>query len=73
MLDLVYHKSNPLFTTVVDGNIFLKIGKTITWEKTLQEDIIFTQLLQWWNYNTKTPLLYGWKAFWIILHQKWLC
>ena len=35
MLDLVYHISNPLFMTVVDGSIFLKIGKTINWEKNI--------------------------------------
>ena len=21
----------------------------------------------------QTPFLYGWKAFWIVLHQKWFC
>ena len=31
MLDLLYHKCNPLFTTIVEGSIFLKIFfKTIT-------------------------------------------
>ena len=32
-LDLVYHKRNPLFITIVDASVFLKIFKTITWEK----------------------------------------
>ena len=46
MLHLVYHKRNPIFTTVVHGSIFQKIFNIITWEKTLREDIIFTQLLR---------------------------
>ena len=32
LLYLSYHKCNPM-TTVVDGSTFLKIFKTITWEK----------------------------------------
>ena len=31
--ELLYHKLNPLVTTVVNGSIFLKIFKTITSEK----------------------------------------
>ena len=41
MPEPLYHKCNPLTTTVVDGSIFLNI---LT--KMLQEDIIFAQVLQ---------------------------
>ena len=38
------------------------------------EDIIFTQLLQWWNYNlTSNTNLHRWKAFQIVSCQKWFC
>ena len=50
MLDLLCHKGNPLITAVVDDSIFKKILKTIL-EKKMLEDITFTRLLQWWNYN----------------------
>ena len=50
MLDLLYHKGKPLITDAVDDSIFLKISKTKL-ERMLEEDITFTQLLQWWNYN----------------------
>ena len=46
MLDLVYHKWNPHFTTVVDGRILQKIFKTKIEKNVLEEDIIFTWLLQ---------------------------
>ena len=41
MPEPLYHKCNPLATTVVNGSIFLK---TLT--KMLEEDIIFAQALQ---------------------------
>ena len=46
MLDLLYHKGNPLITAVIDNSIFKKIFKTILERKMLEEDITFTQLLQ---------------------------
>ena len=33
MLELLCHKRNFLLTTVIDDTIFLKIFKTVTWEK----------------------------------------
>ena len=44
--------------------VIIKIGpyKKFPWEKSVKKIII----------NTKTLFLYGLKAFWIILHQKWL-
>ena len=50
MLDLLCHKRNSLITTVVDGSGFKKMFKTIL-ERKMLEDIIFTRVLQWWNYN----------------------
>ena len=47
ILDSLYHKLNPLFTTFVDGSIFEKMFKAIISEKKeIVEDITFTQLLQ---------------------------
>ena len=46
MLDLLYHKGNPLTTAVVDDSIFLKIFNTILQRKMLEEEITFTPLLQ---------------------------
>ena len=45
MLDLLYHKGNPLITAVVDDSIFKKILQTIL-ERKMLEDITFTRLLQ---------------------------
>ena len=45
MLDLLYHKGNPLITVFVDDSIFKKILKTIL-ERKMLEDITFTRLLQ---------------------------
>ena len=36
MLELLYHKRNPLITTVVYGSIFLKTFKIITGEKNVR-------------------------------------
>ena len=51
MLDLLYHKGNPLITAIVDDGIFKKILKTILERKMLEEDITFNRLLEWWNYS----------------------
>ena len=45
MLDLVYHKGNPLFTTLVMVAVFKKYSRLPLEGKTL-EDITFTRLLQ---------------------------
>ena len=55
-IDLLYHKYNPLIMTVVDGSIFQKeifniIPKIERKRYTLEKYIIFTQVLQWWNYK----------------------
>ena len=46
MLDLLYHKGNPLITAIVDDGIFKKILKTILERKMLEEDITFNRLLE---------------------------
>ena len=38
MLDLLYHKGNPLITAVVDDSIFKKILKTILERKMLEDN-----------------------------------
>ena len=43
MLNLLYHKGNPLITTVADGNLREK-RKAVTCEKNAR--IIFVQVLQ---------------------------
>ena len=45
MLDLLYHKLNPIITTIVDSSIFL-IFNAILERKMLEEDITFTRVLQ---------------------------
>ena len=57
MLDLLYHKLNPIITTIVDSSIFLifnaildssifLIFNAILERKMLEEDITFTRVLQ---------------------------
>ena len=58
MLELLYHKRNPTITVVADGSIFWKILRLYL---VLTDEIVI---------NIKTPVLYGWKAFWIIFHRK---
>ena len=50
LLDLLCHKRNSLITTVVYSSIFKNIFKA-TLERKMSEDIAFTRVLQWWNYN----------------------
>ena len=60
MLDLLYHKGNPLITAVIDNSIFKKIFKTILERKMLEETLL---LLSYCNdeiiINIKTQFLYG--------------
>ena len=44
MLELLYHKRNPLITTLVDGSIFLKILR-LPREKALEGKANFAQVL----------------------------
>ena len=74
MLDLLHHKRNSVTTTVVDGSIFKKYARLYIKEKCWKKIL---HLLRYYNngiiINIKTPFSYGWKAFWIILHQKYFC
>ena len=44
MLELLYHKRNPLIMTLIDGSIFLKILR-LPRARVLEEKVIFAQVL----------------------------
>ena len=64
MLELLYHKRNPLITTVVHGSIKKNHLRLSPERKTLEEDIIFAR---YYNneiiINNKTLFLHEGKDF----------
>ena len=41
ILELLSHKCNPLITTVVDGSVFKKNIKNLTWKKNVRKRYYF--------------------------------
>ena len=78
MLDLLYHKHHYLLITILVGSsIFRKSLRLWLEQKMSEKEVDFYPDPRYYNdkiiIDTKTYIPYGWKAFWIRLHQKRFC